>query len=657
MDEELTRKIGLLLEQQIDKFETSIMNIKENEIEGHRTIKTSPIFPIFPIDDETYYLIDKYNRLINASLETYVIRDFIILGLLEKGLDIRCLHQFEKTQYERGIIVFKGNNYNGCFSFLINRDGFYDAYIIEKSVKSSYSDFLPNYEIIEFRNNGINIENVYHLDFSDNDYYNFDYFNDENNRIHHYKIKIEKFIEDEFDSEFSKKYIDSIIASMNKATKIIGYKSLPKLTSNYLYRLKTETKERFNNIDILELRYNLINKNNRKDIVSALKNTTHLETVFTEIKTIDISKERLNNQVHECLVGKSDFAKAFLTSEYLFFSNKEKNADSKDKYSSVIDFTPIISGYAKSVELLLYKILEWYMESYENNPIDRKYFYRDQKYYYDIEDNIKKNKLYDEEEKRVGNKEVVILDDKDDIKGKKYILVSKKYEEYFNSSLGSLYKFLLSKDNDLIYLPNNNKNETTEYLNKITKCFELYTRECRNTPFHRGLIKDFNDVVNIRDNTIFIIYLILLSVKVPFEEEELKNRLECEDDKFDMFYHYIVTNGERKFFRFHYSNLESKLVYLIKLNNIYTEYDENGLTINNPLCFIEVNDTKIDENEYNLFMEVKKYGDISLIKDRIVLFDREHCPIKIEKLSYKLNEEGNMLIKDDFVDLYHVFDK
>lgn len=664
MNKTITEKLTTLLKKQVDKFEESIKKNKEYEIEGHRGFKSSPVFPIFPIDDDTYYLIDKYNEIINDSLETFVIRDFIILALLEKGLDVIALKKYENVNYKNGKRCVDRNGYRGNFSYLIKKEDHYDAYIIEKSNSTYYVEDFINYEVMKFRENKINIENVFHLDFSNYEHCNFDYLNDDKNNIHHTTIKIKEFIENEFGLLFVEEYIDSINNAITKATNIIGYKSIPKLTSNYLYVLKNNVKRDLNNIDVLNLNYRLINKENRVDLLEAIENTTNVQSIFAQIKTMSIACKRLENNIFECLFGESNFAKAFLTSEYLFLSNQEKrifeNKDtivSNDNYSAVMDFTPIISGYAKSVELLLYKVLEWYMDSESYDFKNRKYFYSNKNYYYDTEENIKNNKSYNKDEKTIIikniKKEVAFIEDTKDINQKKDILVTRKYEKYFNTSLGSLYNFLLSKDNDLMHVPEDEKsNEESKYLETIKKCFKLYTSECRNAPFHRGLIKAFNDVVNIRENTIYIIYLILLSVKVPFEEKELKNKLECKDDKFEIYYHYIVTYGERKFFKFHYSNTKSKIVYLIKINDKFTKYDENGFVINNPLCFIEFDTPSISEDEYNLFMYVKTTGDISLIKNRIVLFDREHCPDRIEKFNYRKDEEKQMIVKDSFVNLF-----
>lgn len=62
-----------------------------------------------------------------------------------------------------------------------------------------------------------------------------------------------------------------------------------------------------------------------------------------------LNKSFITDNLYRAFFGNEDFAKSFITSEYLFNSVGEKE---------LFDYTSVICGYTKSVEQLIYKLLQ-----------------------------------------------------------------------------------------------------------------------------------------------------------------------------------------------------------------------------------------------------------------------------------------------------------
>ena len=81
-------------------------------------------------------------------------------------------------------------------------------------------------------------------------------------------------------------------------------------------------------------------------------------------QSIEGFKERresfITNKLYQAFCGKEDYSKSFITSEYLFHTvgNKE-----------LFDYTSVICGYTKSIEQLLYRLLQINLTSSSNRKL------------------------------------------------------------------------------------------------------------------------------------------------------------------------------------------------------------------------------------------------------------------------------------------------
>jgi len=169
----------------------------------------------------------------------------------------------------------------------------------------------------------------------------------------------------------------------------------------------------------------------------------------------------INKEKYKIMLSDYDFSDSFITSEWLF---------EKYKPSQELDNTCIVAGYLKSIEQLLCGII------------------------WKIAKGKKIRGLYDT---------YFINDDS-------------KNDDAIYCTLGNLIHFISNENTisviDDLYLDNlANKQSFINYLNEQLK---KWKKNYRNGYFHKDNLKDLNRVKEIRDETIYLYFLILGSLKI-----------------------------------------------------------------------------------------------------------------------------------------------
>lgn len=231
-------------------------------------------------------------------------------------------------------------------------------------------------------------------------------------------------------------FVESITQAVEKANALISLVTLPGFTSSYLHKTRSEVIR------------------NLKDEVRAVssfyvKNTGFHETQAESEKLISqyrLSTYFLDNELEQAFVGTSLYAKSFLTSEYLYkyFDN-----------NPLFDYTPIVSGYLKSIEQLL-----------------------------DV------------------------------------ICVSHRNHKHIQENMGSYtmgsYIYYIQNHRDIF------RNELQPAQGIIVKCLESYKVETRNNLFHKDYFYNWDRVIQIRKNTLFLYVTLLSSVNLELLSKDSK---------------------------------------------------------------------------------------------------------------------------------------
>ena len=345
-------------------------------------------------------------------------------------------------------------------------------------------------------------------------------------------------------------FITFLTGTIIEYQEFIGVKSTPKLSPFSLGRFRFEV------------------ENNLKKYTEKIKDYMKAEDKITSINLSDapgidygyrviddenkkkygkaekVSKDLLRNseflnafdekRLYRFLIGGADFAKSFITSEYLY-----KQYDCDDCF----DYTAIVSGYLKSIEQLLYHIV---------------CFSKDKGY--KIKNNGHKNKQ--------GKYPASVKT------GKVYkIDFVTENDGCFDTTIGPLIHFLDDNKADLLLCDD-------IYKKTIIDCLNCYRIECRNDSFHLDNNYNWSRVELIRWNT-FLIYILLLSC-CKLADTDCKTKQDfriIEDDRLERLYD-IIASGKEGLFEFTFMGdgylLEPMKVKHIAAESSYPSYDTVG---------------------------------------------------------------------------------
>ena len=232
-------------------------------------------------------------------------------------------------------------------------------------------------------------------------------------------------------------FVESVTQAVKKANSMISLTTLPGFTPSYLYKTRKETichiKDEINKLTSFYVKH--------EDYKETENNSKKLITHYL------LPSYFLDKKFELLLVGKSPYAKSFLTSEYLF------------KYfdrNTLFDYTPIVSGYLKSIEQLLNTICACHKKINH------------------IRENVDLNTM--------GN----------------YIDYIKNNSDIFRSELQPAKPIII-------------------------ECLKSYKIESRNNLFHKDYFSDWERVIQIRENTLFLYVTLLGAVNDIYLTNDIKS--------------------------------------------------------------------------------------------------------------------------------------
>lgn len=150
-------------------------------------------------------------------------------------------------------------------------------------------------------------------------------------------ISLRSFFIELFNETAYEIFVDTAKNAICEAQKIIALKAVPQLLPNNMLTFKDAVMDSFSELELLNLTYQF------------KPGTTPAVTTLSANDVITINQAFFDNGYRNAIVGNSDFAKSFITSEYLFRSISEGLG---------IDYTSVVVGYLKSVEQLMQLLYE-----------------------------------------------------------------------------------------------------------------------------------------------------------------------------------------------------------------------------------------------------------------------------------------------------------
>ena len=360
-------------------------------------------------------------------------------------------------------------------------------------------------------------------------------------------------------------YFTFLTGQVIKTQEFLGVMSVPKLSpySLGLFRFREEA-ELINHIrqtrdyresdEIVEkLRaddrtsilygYRIIDEENKLDYPDLEEGTKRI--LFEAGLLEKYEKEKL----YLYLLGKSDFARSFLTSEYLY---AQYDCD------ECFDYTAIVSGYLKSVEQLLYAISLFSID--KGNKIK-----------YSRGRDVNGNKPKTE---RIDNVKMVDFNS-DNL-------------PCIDTTMGALWHYIEKNQDSLLTVDK-------QYMNLLIQCLDCYSTECRNSSFHKHNIDKWSRVEYIRSNTFVLYILILAGCRLGGSKQETSMALhEIKNDRLERLYYLIQEKSITRFEFIYYGDIEEfrEEVVFIPQESQFPSFNEYGLIKSAFLVFGETSNSR-----------------------------------------------------------------
>lgn len=547
-----------VLEKQIECFYETIRKAVEKGVNPSDCI----IMPEHTINTEN----DHFCNLMHKC-----IWDHLISGVFPQWLKItgkRCLIPVNNSGYIYSGEVYSPRNFSRRFPF---------AFILEdngKRIAYRYFDYDDNEErviqcIKKHRINGVRIIDWSKVDSLKKKTHTCSCSNEELKKCTEF-IPLCDFLSKYFPSEACQLYINSVKSAIIEANRIIGYQTVSNLSPKHLSDFREQIIKDLEEFDLNNTPYSKFSRDGNLE-------HTKIDLLQQNDYTI-ISNQCFNNKIVYTLTGQHDFAKCFITSEHLYHIFK---TDSQCYY----DYSAIVSGYLKSVELLLKDAMNATFSHpyHENLKIMRKI-------------NIK---VHNEDNEKSGRK--------NSDRNEKLIPFIESNKPYFNTTMGSLIHFI--KSNQYGWRISDTSKEI------IIQCLKNYNQGCRNAYFHKKIISDFNIVEAIRTNTILCLLYLLGGYKIYDTPPVEATNHTAVDQEYNRFYKAVkkIPSSVNRFVIKPYNQDEIMAIRFYDQNK--TEYDESGNIITG-IDFAIVDTFPIEVNQQFL-SQIKPSQELTITKDNI----------------------------------------
>ena len=391
-------------------------------------------------------------------------------------------------------------------------------------------------------------------------------------------ITISEFFEAYFGVDEYNLFAEYLKRYLQDAREITGYKSIKFLSSMNLATQKIFEEKFLVDWPYKEYQYQIIDANNEK-----IQKYLYLSSFkFSDTVLNTMERSYLSDKIYRTMIGINEYSESFITSEWLFHSLKEKKN---------FDYTSVISGYLKSIEQLLYKIV---MLNVDNNcKISMSKAN-------DVVKEAKSNNIITYNRKK-GNWKTVPLNEK----GYNYIDLTSTQSKYMDSSIGTFEFFL--RNNPHIFIDQS----LAETVADMVSCFRT---ECRNGYFHTHNLNNWDIAEKTRDNAVYLYFVLLGTCIIPAAKcNELGIMAE---DSFD-----VLCRKIREFrhysseFIFEYTDGRKQNLIYDFLNNTI-EYTDEGVEHYQSLLFYEVEKFSLDAYQ-QLDAGIKDEQKVYLTRDSI----------------------------------------
>jgi len=466
--------VSMLVEKAIapnvSLFLARVKELRHNAPKRHFANRSH--FPIFEPANNEYFEYSFFENNIERYILDYLVNDVFISLLYEtrKSSKIDCLvpsnndTSDKRANYSRKIFL----KYKR-FAFIIvtnkERIGYcYSSECLSDDDLSNIDDIIYNYslsriEIIDWSNTDSLVSKNVAPEIP----------KEKRNKVQY--VTLQKFMKDYFPDELFDEYLKIVRQAIKTANKEIGFQTIQQLSLQHLYSFKLDVLSEISTYDLCKLQYQIFDESNGKP------SNTYYNLLPNEDRITLWSRFFSKNLFH-ALVGNEKFAQCFLTSEHLYKTYKSGNWH-------FFDYSTIATGYFKSVELLLEKMMELSLSLNDRGDLWIKC----------SDNNIHPDGPEVPSAKRICQKNNSHV---------KEIRFRKEFRDSFSTEMGALIYFLCdNRNHDLGWVV------TWQGRKTIRKCLLNYNKGCRNEHLHKDIIDDVNAIDPIRNNTLLCLFYLL----------------------------------------------------------------------------------------------------------------------------------------------------
>lgn len=524
-----------------------------------KTWEDSSGFSVFHLNSYEYCLQKYLEKRLEHYIRIHLITGLIGRMLTNKGVGITYPMNYKENE----ILTNEEFEKIHTYEFIADYGNARVMYRYCDWTQEEAMDYLKNDEFID-EVNIIQWNSFVNTKKRDSDF----------NVVNMKHVSPNKFFINQFGMEEYEFFITFMETTIINIKDYISVKSVPMLSNHYLCMLRFEVEKSIEEyttkmMNFWETKKNMIERNVEVkdfdigyDIIGTINKQKYPNVPSLSEKLLfkeNLLDKFVKNKMYRYLIGVSDFAKSFMTAEYMYAQHKE------DYH---FDYTAVAAGYLKSIEQLLFSILKL--------NFGKKGYW------------IKYNGYRSETDP--------LPEIKEDRKHIKRVELIQENIDYMDTTIGSLIAFFkFYKETILI---------SDKLLRKtIIDCLNCYRDECRNGSFHKNNIKVKSKLEFIRTNTLFLYIILLAGFRLGESSYENDTNFGAiKSLKLERLY-YMISNSREIEIYFGYYGDDNYYEIPVKLIECdMPMYDENGIIKSIHLKFESKDNNKnlILVNEWRL---------------------------------------------------------
>lgn len=314
------KELNELIEENTSSF---LNNIARELEEPHNQWFDSFGFPLFGETSKDYH----EQVYFQSYLESYTRK--MINGILKGVLESEITDSFLWPEFD-----FSGI-YNGYTNIEYENEFGFEFINLDRRIGYRYTSFKIN-EIENLLKKG-NVDTIIEIVWQNqDDIVGYDYGDPRARTILLWDL-FQELLFELSEEELKRTYcmfIENVTKAVEQANSMISLVTIPGFTSSYIFKTRSTT--------IFNLQENI--RKLSSFYVKHIAYKTTEENSKQLIEKYKLNEYFLEKGLERAFVGNSNYAKSYLTSEYLLLHFKN---------NPMFDYTPIVSGYLKSVEQLL----------------------------------------------------------------------------------------------------------------------------------------------------------------------------------------------------------------------------------------------------------------------------------------------------------------